>query len=129
MLIRAMREGADNRPELGRSRSKLGVVVDGDRPDIPVDGSGMVRAATGGMSVVTTHPADLVLPRRPKRWGGQSNYTAFVLDNAHLGTPLAVRQDGEPSHSLVEPAYAMRLEDYETAIGETRDHWEEWHDN
>ena len=124
LLYRPMLRDEAGRPRLGERANMLGV-----RPgfDIPVLPDGNVMAGQGGMSVTPDDPAYLPPHVRPERLGGRGKLPVFVLAATRLGSALSYRPDpGHPGrHGFVEPAGAMPLAAYQTALAHTQDAWEE----
>jgi len=116
----------DGRPSVIHSSSKgLGI-----RPvwDIPVDEDGIVERCGEGLSVAPQTPANLPTVRKPPSLGGEGKYPVWELDTELLPESLVYteeeRREGPPK-GLIEPAFAMELEDFQVAIAETRDLWRE----
>jgi len=85
-----MKAADDGLPMIGESGRYLGARPDlPGRPrdgDIPIT-DGMVRPGTGGMSV-SPPVTNLPLHRRPRRYGGRSKDSVFVLDTDKLPEEL-----------------------------------------
>ena len=122
MAYRAMRQAPDGPPEVGRSARTLGVRVMGPHADMPVFAGGMVRPATGGMSVVFGGALNLPKFRRPRSLGGEGRDPVFAIHTALIPNPLVVRADQYP-HALVEPQEECLLQQYESALHGTRSLW------
>src|SRR5689334_6971009 len=97
LVYRAMREATNGELEVGPSARTLGV-----RPnvDIPVT-QGLVRPATGGLSVAPFDPANLPAHRRPPGLGGNGKDPVWSIAIDALGTDLQFRQD-KPGHGSIE---------------------------
>jgi hypothetical protein len=133
LVFRAMiREG--NWPQVAPRRDALGVVP-GDPPagDIPLDSTGHVAPATGGMSV-TRSWRDLPPGRIPKRLRpfaqdarGSNKFTCWYMgdgrfESSSINDDLFLRVDS-PMHGLIEPADEMTLDELQNVIAATRDNW------
>ena len=137
-------DASGTRPQVANDKKSLGVQVEGEGPgdpDIPVEG-GMVRPATGGMSV---SPSKVTLPphRIPKQFVGRypdargsNKYVCWRMGDgpfadAALAPRLFMRLDRTlPDHGLIEPDAAMPLDEYRGAIADTQSSWvaEAWND-
>ena len=99
----------------------------GVRPgiDILVERDGSVADGAGGMSVAPDSAANLPRHRRPPGHGGTGKDPVWEMGTADLGEDLVYREDPlQPGlHGFVEPSRRMTLEDYERALGATRDAW------
>jgi hypothetical protein len=93
--------------------------------DIPVDEDGMVEPETGGMSVSPESPEHLPVHRRSESFGGTGPDPVWEISDEELGEGLIYREDYVESlpHGLVEPAWRMRLDEYEDLLGATRTLW------
>lgn len=98
--------------------------------DIAVDSSGLVQAATGGMSVFDD-PQQLPKHRKPA-WlaGGEGRdplfhirLTSLTNHVDRLPVALAVRYDGLRGHAVVEPATTCPFVAYMAALCLTRASW------
>jgi hypothetical protein len=117
-----MRRDGDGFPVLTHlTSSGLGV-----RPeiDIQVDDDGFVEPESGGMSVTPDTPDGLPPARRPREFGGIGKHPAWFLDADELPDSLVYREERE-THGFIEPSVRMELTDYQEAIAETRELWEE----
>jgi hypothetical protein len=128
-LYRTMRKDEDGSPLVAPSTSLLSparglgvrVIV-----DIPLDEEGFVDRDTDGMSVAHDSPEHLPDHRRPVSLGGESIDPLWKIEEEEIGDTLNYRLDEPPpGHGLIEPAWRMRLEDYELALAETREAWTE----
>jgi hypothetical protein len=65
--------------------------------------------------------------RPPSLPGGRGKLPVFLLSASQLHESLSVRRD--PSypdrHAYIEPARSMTVDAFQTALCETRDHWQE----
>lgn len=120
LIFRPMRPAEDDKPEVGRSLSTLGV-----RPghDLPVDDTGGVAPGTGGMSVTPDRVEDLPPTLLPRALGGEGRHPLFVVAVDQLPATLTVRVD-KPTHANVEPAARSSFEAYELEVQKTRTSWE-----
>lgn len=109
-----MSRDADGSPRVEPTARGLGV-----RPhyDVIPDRDGIILPGNGGMSV-NPRPDDL------PRWLLKRNCVPWVLDSDELPDSLAHRWDSK-THGLIEPARAMRLDDFQVALTETRAKWRE----
>ncbi len=118
-----MEEDGEGHPRVNRTARGLGV-----RPgdDIPVDDEYEVEPFTGGMSVTPHSPEGLPFFRRPPGHGGTGKDPVWVLESAELGEGLIFRPDDHSpeTHGFVEPAYRMRLDDYEDLLALTHNAWQ-----
>jgi RHS repeat-associated protein len=121
-MYRGMRGTADG-PEPGASASTLGA-----RPnvDIPVDGNGLVRPGTGGMSV-NDSPTGMPEFRRPPSFGGSGkNLNMYGMDRNNLGPHLQYSPDPtNPGHGFVEPSREMPFDEYQGHLHGTAGSWSE----
>jgi RHS repeat-associated protein len=97
----------------------------GVRPnlDIPVV-EGLVHPGTGGMSVSTGSPNNLMKFRRPPQFGGTSKDPVWELSESELGPDLTFRQD-TPTHGLIEPKRPMSIDEYQTALARLSTKWQQ----
>ena len=119
---RAMKRDDDAKPRIGRSRRTLGVKLDDDDADIPIQAGGWVLPNTGGMSVAVDDPRELPFHRRPPSLKGCGRDPVFALDGPLLPATLNARVERFP-HALIEPQERVVLDDYETALESTREQW------
>jgi hypothetical protein len=120
-LFRAMRRGDTGTPPCGSTANQLGV-----RPrDIQPASDEMVHPGTGGMSVTPDDPARLPPHARPPWLGGLGKLAIFRLEVAALPPSLGVRLDPKhpERHAFIEPATAMTLNEYQTALCSTGPFW------
>jgi len=143
LIWRAMKADTDG-PQVGRGAALLGVRVgSGENDDVNPDGDGYLHPGRGGMSVAPSPEAlpPHRLPRRlqkkyPERfpdatgpngvhcWGiGEG---AFAPGKVADRLGLRLDPDDPARHGLVEPDGKMKIEDYEAALGATRDQWRRW---
>lgn len=133
LVYRSMKE-ENGKPMLGRVRDTLGVVPD---RDISVQTDGTVQPKNGGMSVAPSllkMPYSLI-PKRLKHLlpdgegaKGSNNLRVWKrgvgdFKEASFALKLTMRLD-KPTHGLVEPADIMPFAEYEMALQNTRDDWE-----
>lgn len=123
LIYRAMREGPDGLPLLGRTARDLGVRRE---EDIPVDSDGCVEPEIGGLSATPSDPARLPWHRRPRSLGGGGKDPVWALDLGVLGDPLAYRPDplNPDVHGFIEPSRRVTFEEYEASIQATAPHWQ-----
>lgn len=122
LLFRSM-EQIDDRPGLGSNARSLGARPDWD---IPVDTLGLVRPGDGGMSVSPDSPLNLPDHRRPSEWDGTGKDPIWAIPKELLGDDLVYRPDPvDPSHGFVEPARIMTFNEYEEALHETQEFWQQ----
>jgi hypothetical protein len=115
-----MKEDVDGHPALSdTNQAGLGVRVPWD---IEVDEDGLVHSGAGGVSVAPNTPANLPSYMRPPALGGDAQRPVWELDSDELPVGLVYEQEG-PEHGLLAPAYSMELEDFRTAVQETRGGW------
>jgi hypothetical protein len=124
-------------PRVGPASLALGVRVPPDEnADVAVGADGMAEPRTGGMSVA---PAWRLLPvhRIPRRLRAKfpraAGKNGIVLwrtgDGPFTEGPFAdglfFRPDPEKPtrHGFVEPAVQMPVDEYQVALGATRDRW------
>ncbi len=106
-------------PRVGPTARTLGVRDD----DIPVDDEALVYPQTGGMSV-NLRPESLPVHRRPKALGGESDDPLWIIDEAALINGLRYHDDPEEEgHGFIEPAWVMRIDEYEDLLALTRVDW------
>jgi hypothetical protein len=117
-----MTEDGEGRPQVGPSARRLGV-----RPgtDIPVNDDDEVEPFAGGMSVSPDSPQHLPEHRRPEGHGGTGLDPVWEFDTSALGDGLVYRPDDSrpEAHGFIEPAWRMRLDEYEDLLALTRDSW------
>jgi len=122
IYYRTMRTQDGVRPEIGRSRRSLGVVIDGAKPDIRRTADGSVLPDTGGMSVFVNDPHGLPAHRKPRWLKGYGKDPLFSLCADLLPGDLTERIE-QLTHAFVEPAEAMPFEQYEAALSSTQGNW------
>ena len=127
IVFRAMKEDIDGKPLVGSSSSKLGVRIEGQYRDIPINEDGTVHPKTGGMSVTPDTPEGLPKRRLPKSLGGEGRDPVFSFEVIDLPSTLALRRD-KPSHALVEPSKSCLFEEYEQNLHGTREDWVKCHE-
>ena len=139
-----LREG--DLPRVGPARNALGVVTSAEKPenaprewvpDIDPDGAGVVRTATGGMSVapsLSALPAHRI-PERLRERGvtkAVGSNKLFVWSHGDgdfqagpVAPGLALRPDAgvRPTHGVVEPAAAMTVEAFRERLAATAGNW------
>ncbi len=120
LYYRSMQTEPDRLPKTGEIARELGVCPD---RDLPVDSSGFVAPMTGGMSITADDPMNLPPHRRPASDDGNGRDPAFEIHGDSFGGSLSLRQDGRPSHYLVEPHTFCLFEDYQVALHATRPFW------
>ncbi len=120
LYYRSMQTDPDRLPKTGESARELGV-----RPhrDLPVDSSGFVAPMTAGMSITADDPMTLPPQRRQARYDGTGRDPFLENHGDAFGGSLSLRQDGRPSHYLVEPHAFCLFEDYQVALHATRPFW------
>jgi hypothetical protein len=97
--------------------------------DIKPDATGAVARDTGGMSVTPNDPAKLPPHLRPTSLpGGQTTLPVFWISSRNLGEMLAFQaaKKRPDRHGFIEPAVAMQLDTYQTALCGTVLAWQEW---
>jgi hypothetical protein len=115
-VYRAIKRDPDDRPWVNHSVWRGLGVREGH--DIHADDDGYVHPGTEGPTVFDT-PTRLLAFMRKK-------VSTWVLETDDLPTYLTCRQDDDDEHHcFLEPSYSMELEDFKTAIAETRDLWQE----
>ena len=121
-----------------RSKEGLGVSLNTPNADIAIDASGCVNVNSGGMSVspsLATLPKHRV-PKRLRQYregasaSDEKNLAIWVFGDgefvsANLTSQLFLNVD-KPFHGQIEPKYSMELNDYEQALGSTREDWSEF---
>lgn len=120
-LFRSMQEDRGG-PLVGATARTLGV-----RPgtDIVVDGDGLVRPGTEGMSVSSGSPMNLPLHRRPPSLGGTGKDPVWAISPEQLAEELSYRPaPDDETHGFIEPAYVMSFEQYQAALHKTRQNWQ-----
>ncbi len=123
-LLRAMRKDAHSHPECGSRGNMLGVRVG---VDIVPNEHGEVGAGLGGLSI-TPNDVKLMPPHvRPRSAGGLGNLPVFEIELTSIAGKLSYRADPKHplSHGFVEPAHAMPVVDYQTALCTTATSWKE----
>ena len=122
IYYRAMKSDDAEKPVIGRGRRTLGLKLEVDNADIPVQPNNWVLPKTGGMSVVIDDPMCLPHHRLPPLLGGSGRDPVFALENRFLPLSHHARVDRIP-HALIEPRERTLLNDFEAAIESTREHW------
>jgi hypothetical protein len=121
-LFRAFKTGTDGRPLCGDAGTKLGI-----RPgkDITADADGLVQPLSGGMSVTPEDMTFLPPFARPTSLGGHGELPVFAIESSALGEKLSYRPDPKKptNHGFIEPALAMLLAAYSTALAQTGRAW------
>lgn len=114
-VFRGITKDVDGRPWISHSVARgLGVRVG---HDITPDEDGIVHPGQGGPSAADD-PSGIPWFLRDE--------PAWALDSDELSDYLACREDSDrEGHVFIEPAYAMEIEDFKTAVEETRDLWRE----
>jgi hypothetical protein len=120
LYYRSMHTDPDRLAKIGESARELGVRPD---RDLPVDSRGFVAPMTGAMSITADDPMNLPPHRRPARYDGTGRDPVFEIHGDSFGGSLLLRQDGRPSHDLVEPHAFCLFEDYQVALHATRPFW------
>jgi hypothetical protein len=130
-IVRVMK-ASDGKPGLGASATTLGVRPD---TDIPIDPSGNVQPATGGMSV---SPSLLDLPARliptrlrhlVPRAAGSNSLSVWSMGSGPFAegpvtADLQLRLDpARSTHGFVEPGAAMSFDDYQMTLQATQNDW------
>ncbi len=120
-LYRVMKVAADGKPLVGTSGSMLGI-----RPTDPNNTNPSAVA-----DVAAVDDADLVTPgeglstspnpnpRQPRR-----NQAIFEIETDDIGPDLKPNHD-KPNHCLLEPVRPMTLGEYQQALADTRDLWQQ----
>jgi hypothetical protein len=120
-LYRVMKVDADGRPRVGARGYMLGVrPTDPNNTDprrrFDVAAVADTDAVSPGEGLSTSlDPAVLVV---------RTGEALFVIDTADLGVGLKENPD-HPPHCLIEPASPMPLGDFQQALADTRDLWEQ----
>lgn len=127
IIFRAMKEDFDGKPLVGRLARTLGVRIEGQYRDIPINEDGTVHPNTGGMSVTPNTLEQLPVFRLPKSLGGEGRDPVFSFQVVDLPSTLALRRD-KPSHALVEPSKSCLFEEYEQNLHSTREDWVKCHE-
>ncbi len=122
-LFRVMKKAATGAPVCGDQFARLGVRTAGPRSDIPAP-NGLVAPNTGGLSTFLD-PALIPIEFRPESHGGVGRIPMFSIDRSHLGTELVPVSDPKRPrvHVFIEPARAMPISDYQTALCKTAGSW------
>lgn len=120
-----MRADADDFPLLAENSSAgLGARVPAD---INVTMDGMVRPASGGMSVTFGDPRHLPPHLRPATYGGRGRNPLWRIQAGDFGPHLRIRIDPDNEHhGLVEPARTMSWEEYRSHLASSRRAWVLW---
>lgn len=133
----------NGKPKVGRSARLLGVRlgIDIDVEEIPkdwLDDQGYLRPeterqSTGEMVTVvlrntkgmSTSLSIESLPafRRPAIFGGMGRDPLWQIEDSHIRGDLEAIQDS-PTHVSIVPRGTMLLEQYETALTNTRNDWQ-----
>lgn len=134
LLFRSMRLSPDGLPELGPTARTLGVRTDLDPSrlhfDVRVDPiTGTVNPGTGGLSVAPDAARNLPYHRLPADLGGGGNDPVFAIERGDLGPNLRYRPDPRrpTRHGFIEPSATMTIEQFQDALGNTRDRWVRYH--
>jgi hypothetical protein len=119
-----MKEDPDGWPATGPSARLLGVrPATQPTPDVlatkPTD---VVHPGQGGMSVAPDDPTQLRRHRRPVSLGGIGLDPVWYIEMDELVPDLAFRQD-KATHGVIEPKYAMTLQEFQSALAQTRSLW------
>jgi hypothetical protein len=134
LIYRSMTREDDDRPRIEGSSRGLGVRVPPDpNADIALDADGNVHPATGGMSVAPNwrQLPRFRIPRRlrsivPAATGSDRDCCwrmgAGPFEDGALCNELFLRTDSN-AHGTVDPAIAMPLARYQSALAATRDQW------
>jgi len=121
MIYRSMRAAEDGRPVIEQSADGLGVRKDDDPyPDVTA-ADGFVNPGNG-MSV-SGDPRQMPRRRRPVRFGGKSRLPLFGMEEADLPEGLSLFPPFYPGHMVLQPAWRMPIEEYETLLEGTRFDW------
>jgi hypothetical protein len=116
-----MRPSGDS-PEVAATARSLGVRA---HVDIPVDDSGLVRPAAGGLSVSPDDALNLPRHRLPPEYGGTGKDPVWSIGEEELGARLTYRPDpDDATHGFVEPAEVMAFLAFESALAATASRWE-----
>lgn len=120
-LYRVMKIAADGKPLVGASGSMLGV-----RPTDP--NSANPHAVSDVAAIVDTdlvHPGEgLSTSPSPNSRQPRRNQAIFEIETDDLGPELKPNYD-KPDHCLLEPAQSMSLSEYQQALADTRDLWQQ----
>lgn len=119
-LYRVMKVAGDGKPQVGTKRNMLGV-----RPRDPANTNPRRRP-----DVDAVNDTDTVLPGK----GLSTSQAAamfridrgeaiFEIDTNDLGPDLVENPDNPP-HTLIQPAVAMTLGEFQQALAGTRDLWQ-----
>lgn len=127
IIFRAMKEDSDGKPLVGRLARTLGVRIEGQYRDIPINEDGTVHPNTGGMSVTPNTLERLPVFRLPKSLGGEGRDPVFSFQVVDLPSTLALRRD-KPNHALIEPSKSCLFEEYEQNLHVTRENWVKCHE-
>jgi hypothetical protein len=124
-VLRTMKIGEDDLPEVGKTGRYLGARPSGKFRDIDVDANEMVHPGTGGLSVSPPPPENLHELVRPPEYGGIGKDPLWELETNELPPELAYRPDPKrlKEHGFIEPARAMSFEEYQGALHATRELW------
>lgn len=120
-LYRVMKVAADGKPQVGTSGSMLGV-----RPTDPTNTNPQAVFDVDAVS-----DTDLVYPGKglstsplPNSRRPRSNQAVFEIEEDELGPDLRPHHD-KTGHCLIEPARTMTLGEYQRALADTRDLWQQ----
>jgi hypothetical protein len=121
-LYRVMKVDADGRPRVGRKGYMLGV-----RPTDPNNTDPRRR-----FDVAAVNDADLVSPGEglstaldPTVLVVRSGEARFMIDTDDLGAFGLQENPDYPPHCLIEPVPPMPLRDFQQALADTCDSWEQ----
>ncbi|MFE2870065.1 hypothetical protein [Embleya sp. NPDC059259] len=122
-VFRGMRADPDFGPQVGRNKSKLGVTVEGGKPDMHPTSDGLVGPGEGLSTDVT--PWSLPDFRKPPSFGGRDKkLQVYKINVRDLPAGLRMVPDGGGNtHAMIEPAYEMPLAEYEALLASTRPLW------
>ena len=130
VIYRAMTHEED-KPKVGLTARTLGVRSD---VDITPDQNGWVIPKAGGMSVAPSWrelpPHRIPLRLRPiahDACGRDDDACWRMGSGAFVDSPLTELLDfrrDRSDHGFVEPSRTMQLDDFQSALAATRDHWE-----
>ena len=105
-------------PRVGTNMTSLGVRVRDLHPRV----DGTVDPQGGGVSVSPRGEENL--PRSARTVLDNDRGLVFELETDELPGSLSYRSDPyNESHAFIEPAYPMKFEAYQRAIGETSSLW------
>jgi hypothetical protein len=123
-LFRIMLKDTSGKPLCGAAANMLGARVG---VDVRPTAQGDVHPGCGGLSVVPEDPARFPPHLRPLRFGGQCGLPLFRIASASIVVPLAYAPDPRKPqrHGTIEPAAAMPLAHYQSALADTVHLWEE----